>query len=103
MVQVEPALGGEKDVTHPAATELALDGVRIAERGLESVAQLGHRWDESSGMPKNDRHMHRVRLAISATRRPPRWFGLRQIDFARASAVIRSAARNASAWIVIVG
>ena len=54
---VESPLGGEEDVTHPPATELALDRVVVAERGLESVAKLGHAWgwDESSGITSNDR------------------------------------------------
>jgi hypothetical protein len=49
---VQAPLGGQEDVTHPAATELALDGVGVAEGGLESLAEIGHGWDESSGIRK---------------------------------------------------
>ena len=62
-LSIEASLGREEDVTHPAATELALDVVLGAERGLEAVAKLGHGWDESSGISKNDRDVRGVRLA----------------------------------------
>src|SRR6185503_14941930 len=37
---IESSLGGEKDVAHATATELALDGVVVAECGLEAVAKI---------------------------------------------------------------
>src|SRR4051812_30872355 len=62
-LSIEPALGREKDVTHPAATELALDGVGVTERESEPVDELRHWWDESSGISMNDRRMTTVGLA----------------------------------------
>ena len=40
---IEPSLGGEKDVTHASAAELALDGVGVAECGLEAGRE-GRSW-----------------------------------------------------------
>src|SRR5688572_15010923 len=37
---IEASLGSEEDMTHPPTTELALDGVRVAQRGLQPVAKL---------------------------------------------------------------
>jgi hypothetical protein len=42
-VALERRIAGKEDAAHPAATELALEGVDGAERGLELVAELfGH-------------------------------------------------------------
>src|SRR5215510_1980271 len=40
---IETSLGGKKDVTHPPATKLALDGVRIAKSGLKTIVEFRHR------------------------------------------------------------
>ena len=38
----ERGLGRDEDARHAAAAELALDGVRVAERLLERLAQVRH-------------------------------------------------------------
>src|SRR5690606_40416748 len=38
----DPHLLGEEDVAHPAAAELALDAVLVAEVALEALGQLRH-------------------------------------------------------------